>query len=350
MEETTVAYQEALDYLYSLVDYSLTRSFRYSPEKFDLNRMREFLTLLGNPEKDFRCIHVAGTKGKGSVSAFIANSLQTAGYKTGLYTSPHLSDYCERIQINHQSISHEDFELLINELKPVIARIQQLSTFEVTTAMAFLHFSRQKVDAAVVEVGLGGRLDATNVVDPVAAVITSISYDHMAVLGNTLELIAAEKGGIIKTGRPVISSPQKAEVDAVLSRITDERSAPIYRTGEDYLFESVSFSLDGQSFSAWNVKEGENSQKTFSIPLLGKHQVENAVTALAALRVANDNGLPVTDEDIKKGFASVVWPGRFELLSTDPYVVVDSAHNRDSARRLRETLDDYFPKRDVLLV
>jgi dihydrofolate synthase/folylpolyglutamate synthase len=204
MKEVAVAYQEALDYLYSFVDYSLTRSFRYTPDKFDLGRMVRFLQLLGDPHQSYQVIHVAGTKGKGSTAALIASTLRAAGYKTGFYTSPHLQDYTERIQVDGQPIPPGDLAALVEELKPVVAQIERLTTFEITTALGFLYFARQKVDVAVAEVGLGGRLDATNVVDPLVSVITSLSLDHMAVLGDTLPKIAFEKAGIIKPGRPVV--------------------------------------------------------------------------------------------------------------------------------------------------
>ena len=207
------AYQQALDYLYSFVDYSLTHQQNLSPENFDLTRMFALMAALGDPQNSYPIIHVAGTKGKGSVAAFCTAALQAGGYKTGLFTSPHLKDFEERIQINGQPISRRDLVGLVDLIKPTVAAIPKLTTFEITTALGFWHFGRQGVDAAVVEVGLGGRLDSTNVVTPEVAVITSISHDHTALLGNTLELIAAEKAGIIKAGVPLslihISEPTR---------------------------------------------------------------------------------------------------------------------------------------------
>jgi dihydrofolate synthase/folylpolyglutamate synthase len=204
-------YQQALDYLFSFVDYSLVRSLRFTEGKFDLGRMGQFLELLGNPQNDYPVVHVAGTKGKGSVCALCASGLRAAGYRVGLYTSPHLQDYAERIQVDGQPISHDELVALLEEIKPSIEKVHELTTFEITTALAFLYFSRKKVQAAVVEVGLGGRLDATNLVDPAVSVITTLSYDHMAVLGDTLDKIATEKAGIIKPSKPVVSAPQKDE-------------------------------------------------------------------------------------------------------------------------------------------
>ncbi len=186
-------YQETLDYLYSFIDYSLQKSFRYSPEKFDLGRMRAFVAALGDPQSEYPIIHVAGTKGKGSVSALCASALQASGYRVGLYTSPHLQDYAERIQVDGEAIPHAELVSLVEEIKPYVAASPEITTFEITTALALLHFARQEVGAAVVEVGLGGRLDATNVCDPLVTVITSISYDHTDLLGETLAEIAGEK-------------------------------------------------------------------------------------------------------------------------------------------------------------
>jgi dihydrofolate synthase/folylpolyglutamate synthase len=347
MKEVAVAYQEALDYLYSFVDYSLTRSFRYTPDKFDLGRMVRFLQLLGDPHQSYQVIHVAGTKGKGSTAALIASTLRAAGYKTGFYTSPHLQDYTERIQVDGQPIPPGDLAALVEELKPVVAQIERLTTFEITTALGFLYFARQKVDVAVAEVGLGGRLDATNVVDPLVSVITSLSLDHMAVLGDTLPKIAFEKAGIIKPGRPVVLSPQQDEARAVIETVAAERGCPLVEVGRDYDCAAGAHSLDGQSFRVWRAGQ---LPLELRIPLLGQHQVENAATAYAALDVARVHGLTITDEHIRGGFAGVVWPGRFEILQRSPLLIVDSAHNRDSARRLRQALDDYLPDQPVILI
>lgn len=202
MPDVEAAYNLALDYLYSFVDYSLKHSSELAKADFNLDRMRALMAELGNPQDQFRILHVAGTKGKGSVCALAASGLQAAGYRTGLYTSPHLLDYCERIQVNGTPIPHEALVDVLETMKPAVGRIPKLTTFEITTALALLYFARERVEAAVVEVGLGGRLDATNVVTPAVAAITSLSYDHMAVLGNTLAKIAAEKAGIIKIGVP----------------------------------------------------------------------------------------------------------------------------------------------------
>ena len=216
---TEIEYNKALDYLYSFVDYSLKHSSELAKADFNLGRMFALMDSLGNPQMKYPIIHVAGTKGKGSTSALCAAGLQVAGYKVGLYTSPHLLDYTERIQINGEPISHEQLVELVEEIKPYVAKIEMLTTFEITTALAFMAFAKYGVNAAVFEVGLGGRLDATNIVTPKVSVITSLSYDHMAVLGDTLAKIAGEKAGIIKPGVPVVSAPQKDEALEVLLRV-----------------------------------------------------------------------------------------------------------------------------------
>jgi dihydrofolate synthase/folylpolyglutamate synthase len=342
-------YQETLDYLYSYIDFSLQKTSRYSPERFDLGRMYEFMALLGNPQNEYRVLHIAGTKGKGSVAALCANAFQQSGLKVGLYTSPHLQDYAERMQVDGMPISHEDLVALVEEIKPNIAASPEITTFEITTALAFLYFARREVEVAVMEVGLGGRLDATNVCEPDVTVITSISYDHTDFLGETLAEIAAEKAGIIKPGIPVVVSPQNEEARAAITRIAAERSAPMIEICEHYLYRPLGKSLSGQSLEVWKAGPGEPHEQ-LSIPLLGDHQLVNAATAYSALMVAKDNGIEVTDLGLQRGFRTVAWPGRFEILRQDPALIIDSAHNRDSAQKLYNVLEDYFPGQEVVLV
>jgi len=363
MQDLETRYQESLDFLYSFIDYSLKRNFRNAAEKFNLDRMRHFMSLLGDPQKDYGIIHVAGTKGKGSVSSMCASVLKAQGYRTGLYTSPHMVNFTERFRINGEEINREDLVSLVDEIRPITEVVPEVTTFELTTALAFLHFSHQKVDYAVFEVGLGGRLDATNIVDPIVAVITSISYDHTKILGDTLSEIAGEKGGIIKPGRPVVVAPQKEEARLKLEQLAAERGAPMIQVGRDYLFAADSHSLSGQAFLVWTPDEqtmvdefiesgGRDlwSPLRFHIPLLGFHQVENAATAFAALKTAEKYGLELTQQAYEDGFARVNWPGRLEVLRKSPPVVVDSAHNRYSALRLRQAMDDYFPGLPIVLV
>lgn len=338
-------YNKALDYLYSFVDYSLKHSSELAKAEFNLDRMYALMEELGNPQNKYPIIHVAGTKGKGSVSALCASGLKVAGFKVGLYTSPHLLDFCERIQINGEPISHELLIELVEEIKPAVAKIPKLTTFEITTALGFLAFAKQGCNAAVIEVGLGGRLDATNIVTPRVSVITSLSYDHMAVLGDTLAKIAGEKAGIIKPGVPVVSAPQKDEALEVLERVARENNSSVTLVGKDIKLEPLASSLDGQSL---RIRDNlRPSTFDLQLPLLGSHQLENAATAYAALKVS---GLEISDEAIQKGFADVKWRGRFEVARRDPPVIFDSAHNQDSFAKLRETLETHFPNKQVYLI
>jgi dihydrofolate synthase/folylpolyglutamate synthase len=363
MTDVDLKYEAALDFLYSFIDYSLKRNFRYSAEKFNLDRMNKLMHLLDNPQNDFQIIHIAGTKGKGSVSAMCASVLNAQGYKTGLYTSPHMVNFAERIQVNGDTIPKAELVTIVETLKSVVAQVPEITTFELTTALAFVYFSKVNVDYAIVEVGLGGRLDATNVVSPMISVITSISYDHEKILGNTLSEIAREKGGIIKPNIPVVIAPQKMEALLRLKEIAQENDAPVIQVGRDYLYAADSHSLEGQTFLVWTPEEqplvdtfiesaGRDiwSPMRLKIPLLGFHQIENAATAYATLKTLEKLGVEITQKAYRAGFASVQWAGRMEILDHRPTVVIDSAHNRYSALVLRKAMDDYFPGLPIVLV
>ena len=348
MTDIETRYNKSLDYLYSFVDYSLKHSSEIAKAEFNLDRMYALMEELGDPQNKYPIIHVAGTKGKGSVCALCASALHAAGYKVGLYTSPHLLDYTERIRINGEPISHEQLVELVEEIKPAVAKIPKLTTFEITTALGFLAFARNDVNAAVIEVGLGGRLDATNILRPKVSVITSLSYDHMVVLGDTLAKIAAEKAGIIKEGVSVVSAPQKEEALEVLERVARLKECELTLVGRDVKFARLNSSLDGQSFRLSSfLFHAKQSDFDASIPLLGLNQIENAATSYAALKAS---GLEIPDGAIQKGFAAVKWPARFEVVRREPPVILDSAHNQDSFARLRETLDEHFPGKPVYLI
>ena len=343
-------YNQALDYLYSFVDYSLKHSSELAKADFNLDRMFVLMESMGNPQNKYPIIHVAGTKGKGSVSALCAAGLKAAGYKVGLYTSPHLLDYCERIQIDGQAVSQVRLVELVEEIKPYVAKIEKITTFEITTALAFLAFAKYNVNAAVLEVGLGGRLDATNIVTPNVSVITSISYDHTAVLGNTPALIAGEKAGIIKNNIPVVSSPQKDEPLEVILRVASLRNSEITLVGKDITYELIESNIQGQKMTVdggpWTVS-GLRSTVELQIPLLGKHQIENAATAYTALK---KSAIKISDEQIQTGFANVTWPARFEIARLNPPLIFDSAHNHDSFLRLDQTLQEHFPNQKIYLI
>jgi dihydrofolate synthase/folylpolyglutamate synthase len=334
-------YQEALDYVLKFADYErLPRSGIV----WDLKRIERLLARLGNPQKYARSVHVAGTKGKGSTSAMIASILQSAGYKVGLYTSPHLFSYTERIRVNGKPIAEKDWARLGEIIQPhveaenAVGDLGQLTTFEIFTAMAFLQFAQVKADWQVLEVGLGGRLDATNVIQPEVCVIASISFDHMDVLGDTLAKIAWEKCGIIKTGADVVSAPQFPEAMEVIERVCGEKGVRLIKVGKDVTWERDGFSQEGQSFRVKGLK-GEYKLR---IKLIGEHQLENAANAIAAAELLQERGAKISSKNIIEGIWRVEWRGRLEVLRRRPWVVVDGAHNAYSMLQLGKALEEYF--------
>jgi dihydrofolate synthase/folylpolyglutamate synthase len=269
--------------------------------------------------------------------------LRAAGYKTGLYTSPHLHSFRERIRLAGSLIGEAALIDLINKLKPEFEATPGLTAFELITTLAFVAFAEAGIEAAVLEVGLGGRLDATNAVDPTVAVITSISYDHTQILGDTLTLIAREKGGIIRPGALVISAPQVDEAMQAIEEVCRERQARLVVVDRDWAWQTGDFDLDGQSFSVGG--------QSYHLPLLGQHQLANAITAMAAIEGFSERaGLPVSPEAIRAGLANVRWPGRLEILNRQPYLVLDSAMNGDSAEKLVTALRQYFPAGKVTFI
>ena len=266
-----------------------------------------------------------------------------AGYKTGLYTSPHLHSFRERIRLRGEPISEDNLIALANKLKPYFETTPGLTAFELITTLAFVAFADARVDVAVLEVGLGGRLDATNAVDPAVAVITSISYDHTQILGDTLALIAREKAGIIRPGALVISAPQVDEAMQMIEQVCDDHQAELVVVGQDNQWEMGEFTVDSQSFTL--------NEQQYWLPLIGEHQIVNAVTAITAVEGLGERvGLHVQPEAVKAGVANVHWLGRMEVLNTRPYLVVDSAMNGDSAEKLVEALTHYFPGRKLRFI
>ena len=345
-------YKSALEYILGLTNFEKSLKDLYSPGNVDLERVRLLLARLGSPHYGPGIVHVAGTKGKGSTAAMVASVLRASGYKTGLYTSPHLHTFRERIRIDGRMISQHDFANGLAEVKPFVeeinreARYGRLSTFEVLTALALLYFRKKKAEIEVLEVGLGGRLDATNVVDSDVAVITSISRDHTELLGETLPEIAGEKAGIIKQGSIVVTAPQEEEVDRVLDRICKQRAAHRISVGTEITWESGPAGIEGQEF----VIDTPHRRYDVKTPLLGDHQLENAGVAIGVLEVLKAQGWNIPMDGIRRGFEDLSWPGRFEVLSQAPLLVVDGAHNGASARRLREALERYFAGRKVVLI
>jgi dihydrofolate synthase/folylpolyglutamate synthase len=349
-------YQEAVDYLYSFVNFEHRQIETYAPENISLDRPRRLLSYLGNPHLSFNSIHIAGTKGKGSVAAMCATCLREAGLTVALYTSPHLQDFRDRIRVLRPGdgdgrIPPERVADLVDELKPAIDRVPDLTWYELVTALGFLHFAYEKVDFAVVEVGLGGRLDATNLLQPLVSVITSLSFDHTYLLGNTLSEIAAEKGGIIKPGVPVITSPQEPEAMQQLVKIAESRGAPMTIIGRDWDWRPGPSTKLGQNHGkGWEQeivitktppKAFIPLSTRFSLALAGRHQQENALVAIAALNAIQPDYPAVDVESVRGGMENVNWPGRLQVLPHDegrPIVLLDCAHNVDSAEKLAYTL------------
>ncbi len=359
------AFRDALNWLFSFATYQHKTADAYQASKLNLERIRAILARLGNPQEKFQAVHVAGTKGKGSTAAMCESILRASGVRTGLYTSPHLHTFRERIRVNGEFISRQAVVEGIGRLRSIPDDYPDVLVFELITALAFDHFARSGIEFAIVEVGLGGRLDATNVITPRVSIITSISFDHMAILGNTLAQIAREKAGIIKPGVPVVSAPQRAEAERVIAQVAKEAGAPLVAVDSalEFKIQNSKFSihpldqtLDYQRLAieqlpTFNLQSPvSNLQSPISdlqLHLLGSHQLDNAATAIAAMRTLMAQDVPISNATIRQGIESTLWPGRFEILERKPYLIVDGAHNGDSARQLVATIDALLDGRQV---
>lgn len=344
-----LTYKDALDYIYSFTDYEKKSSYRYAPETFDLARVEKLLVSLNNPHQRFKSIHIAGTKGKGSVAAMSESILRAAGYRTGLYTSPHLHTVRERIQVNGRLIPQETVASLTEQLQPLVSQVEGLTTFEIITALGFLYFVERGVEFAVLEVGMGGRLDATNVVNSLVDIITSLSYDHTHILGETLPLIAREKAGIIKSKALVVSAPQVPEAMAVIEEVCREKDAELTVIGRDWTWEVGEANLEGQWFRVTTNELRVTSYELW-IPLLGRHQLINATVVVAAIEKLRQRGINISEASVREGLRQVRWPGRLEILGRRPLVVADCAHNADSAGKLKAALEELFTYRHLILI
>lgn len=358
--------RQALGFMSSRINYERASAGKYSAGGFKLQRMRRLLDLLDNPQHQLPTIHIAGTKGKGSTAVMIAEMLSAAGYTTGLFTSPHVSEFEERMRVDGVGPSELELVSLLNAVIEPVRTMERSpdsmspTYFELATAMAWLYFVRKEAQFVVLEVGLGGRLDATNICSPVATVITNISFDHTAVLGNRLSQIAAEKGGIIKSGIPVFSGVDGRESQAVVEEICRTRGAPLYELGRD-------FHLSGRSVCRWgelanrpgdalgcaqlvDVSTPWRNWSDVPLSLAGDHQAINAAVSLAVVDWLDHGGHLVSPSAVHRGMARLEWPLRIEVLGAKPTVVVDAAHNTASAAALIRTLNSEFEARQRILV
>jgi dihydrofolate synthase/folylpolyglutamate synthase len=365
-----MSYSETINYLYNLQKHGI---------KFGLDNINTLMSALDNPHKSFSAVHVAGTNGKGSTSAIIASILHTARLRVGLFTSPHLISFTERIRVNNEEITEKEVVELTEEIRTKIHNTPSLTLpprgggmgggddselnptfFEVVTAMAMLYFKRKKVDIAVIEVGMGGRLDATNIIVPEVSVITNISYDHKEFLGNTLREIANEKAGIIKEGVPVVISYQELEAMEVIEKKVKEKGAELYTYGRDFSSVLKKEDLTGIYFDYW---DGDSSAiHDLHLPLIGEHQLQNASIAIKAAMIVLQNKMQDTrytplcppllrgelkggyyhESCIRDGLSRVRWPGRLELIKEDPPILIDGAHNPSAAVALSQVLKKIF--------
>lgn len=363
-------YQEALAYLYSLSDFERGGQYTRNPAE-NIPREAWLLEHLGTPQQDYPCTLIAGTKGKGSTASLIERVLREAGLRTGLYTQPDLHTFRERIRVNGQLISEQEMAALLTEMRVVVEQLSAqhrfgpFITYELATALALLYFSRQHIQHAVLEVGLGGRLDATNVTHPLVSVITSISYDHMQILGDTLTKIAGEKAGIIKPKGTVVTSAQAPEALLAIAAVCQQQEAELIRVGSadtdpaqsevkagqlpplSYSYRLEQREGAHQRFTVWTP---ERAYTALEIPLAGQHQLENATAALATLEALRNQGVGWDEEALRAGFLAVRWSARIEVIGHHPTIVVDGAHNADSMQKLRQALYSSFSFHRLIVV
>ena len=342
-----MTYREAIDYLGSFVNYEKRSGYDYKGS-FRLDRMRKLAGLLGSPQNDIKSIHVAGSKGKGSTSVFVQSVLKEAGFKTGLYTSPHLVSFRERIRINDSLISEEDLSRLLEKVRAAVDRLDDKpSFFEVYTAIAYLYFKENNVDFAVYEVGLGGRLDATNIIEPLVCAITPISYEHTNILGRTLKEIASEKAGIIKKDSICVIAPQDKEALDAIKDILKKNNARSIIVGKDILFKELKAAEESERFSIFGLSDKYPILET---KLLGSHQIVNAATAIGVIDGLKLRGITIPAKAIIDGIKNARWEGRLEVMSKRPLVILDGAQNKASASSLSIAIKKRFKYKNIILV
>jgi dihydrofolate synthase/folylpolyglutamate synthase len=350
-------YRNSLDYLFGLQRFGI---------KLGLSNITALLKHLGNPHQGLPAVHIAGSNGKGSTAAFLTSILRQAGYRVGLYTSPHLIDFAERIQVNGVPISEDQVVRLTDRIREVVGDMEKsgelwpdssisslpedfdpkkatLTFFEFTTAMAFVHLREERVDLAVLETGMGGRLDATNVINPLLALISPISLEHQQYLGKTLLQVAGEKAGIIKPGRPLLTTARQPRVVALLQEKCREVQAPFYAHGRDFRGIKTGPRL-------MDFRGRRHRWKGFRLGLAGSHQVLNASLSLAAAEMLLEMGFLLKEDHLRNGLAETKWPGRLERVGNSPSILLDGAHNPGATRVLKQALEEEFPRRRLILV
>ena len=348
-------YAQAIRYLFDRTDYERQEKLRYNVNTFDLKRMEKLLRGLANPHKKIKTVHVAGTKGKGSTATMLARMLEANGFSVGLYTSPHVTTLHERIAVNSSMITQKQLLGLINRIHAAVEKMAKKNDaptfFEIMTAMAFMHFADKEVDIAIIETGLGGRLDSTNVIKPALVGITSISIDHKNLLGSSLGSIAKEKAGVMKKGIPVITVPQEPEAMRVLKKHALSVKAPLMVTGRDidfsYRFES---SRKHGPHARICVITPNSKFEHLKVPLPGEHQAINCGLALAMLDTLKTQGFEINDQKALRGLKSVSMTGRMEIISDDPRIIVDTAHNAASIRALIQAIGQHIPYDSMVII
>ncbi len=346
MDKTFTRYEDALAYIFEAIDYEKTAKFKYDAVTFNLDRVRRFMAAVGNPHLGLKMAHVAGTKGKGSTATMLASVLTRHGLRTGLFTSPHLVDLRERFVVDGRLADKQAVVERVNRLVPYLEaerrrdRRDSPTFFEIITALGFSHFQAEAVDAAVIEVGLGGRLDSTNVITPLVSVITTIDFDHTDKLGNTLAAIAGEKAGIIKAGVPVVCSPQHDEALRVVLQKAQEMRSPLTLVGRDASLSGVAGATrSGRRGVRFSLTTGKQRYDDLFVPLLGEHQAVNAAAAVVTAEILQQKGLlQLRDDALRQALETVRVPGRVEVVSETPLIVIDTAHNPVSVRALCRTL------------
>jgi len=339
------------------MNYNEALQFIHESHKFGmrlgLDNIKKLLELLGNPQNNLKIIHVAGTNGKGSTCSFISSILKESGYKVGLYTSPFLETFTERIRVNGENIREEEVGKIVSLIKEKIEIMvsegySYPTEFEIVTAMAFYYYNQEKVDFVALEVGLGGRYDATNVIDkPVVSAITSISLDHTGILGDTLAKIAFEKGGIIKEDCPTIVYPQQEEASEVIKNICAEKKSKYIECD----FKNIEIKSSNINSQIYNCNINGKELRDLEIKLIGDHQIKNSIVALNVIEYLNDIKITnISEENIRKGLLETKWPGRIEKISENPMFIIDGAHNEEGAKSLANSIDKYFENKNKILV